>query len=72
MIYVKAGEAGTNDIVDEMWLVTDMSATMGNVEELFEIRSEAYGKRPNVTQTMIQVAGLMPEPMIEIKCIAKA
>ena len=63
--------ATMDDIVDEMWLVTDMQATMGHIEELFMIRAEAYGKNPEVTQTLIQVAGLvMPELMIEIKCIA--
>lgn len=64
--------ATMDDIVDEMWLVTDMQATMGNIEELFTIRAEAYGKNPEVTQTAVQVAGLvMPELMIEIKCIAQ-
>ena len=63
--------ATMDDVVDEMWLVTDMQAAMGNIEELFTIRAEAYGKNPEVTQTLIQVAGLvMPELMIEIKCIA--
>ncbi len=61
-----------DNIVDEMWLVTDMSETMTNVEELFGIRAEAYGKNPEVSQTTVQVAGLvMPELMIEIKCVAR-
>lgn len=65
-------DATMDNIVDEMWLVTDMGATMGNIEELFGIRAEAYGKNPEVTQTAVQVAGLvMPELMIEIKCIAR-
>ncbi len=63
--------ATMDNIVDEMWLVTDMAATMGDIENLFTIRAEAYGRSPDVSQTLIQVAGLvMPELMIEIKCIA--
>lgn len=64
--------ATLDDVVDEMWLVTDMAEMMGAVDELFAVRAEAYGKRPDVTQTAVQVAGLvMPELMIEIKCVAK-
>ena len=64
-------DATMANVADEMWLVTDMQAAMGNIEELFTIRAEAYGGNPDVTQTMVQVAGLvMPELMIEIKCIA--
>lgn len=63
--------ATMDDIVDEMMLVTDMQDAMGNVEEVFTARAEAYGKTPEVTQTMVQVAGLvMPELLVEIKCIA--
>ncbi len=63
--------ATMDDVADEMWLVTDMQNTMTNIEALFEIRAEAYGKTPEVSQTLIQVAGLvMPELLIEIKCIA--
>ncbi|MDX1531585.1 MAG: Rid family hydrolase [Rhodothermales bacterium] len=64
--------ATMDDVVDEMWLVTDMDAAMGSVDELFGIRADAYGKSPDVAQTMIRVAGLvMPELMIEIKCVAR-
>lgn len=63
--------ATMDDVVDEMWLVTDMQNTMGHIEDLFGIRAEAYGQTPEVTQTLVQVAGLvMPELLIEIKCIA--
>lgn len=64
--------ASMENIVDEMWLVTDVQDAMANVEPLFEIRSEALGGNADVTQTMVQVAGLvMPELLIEIKCMAR-
>lgn len=64
-------DATMDNIVDEMWLVTDIKEAMDNIETLFGIRAEAYGGNPDVTQTMVQVAGLvMPELLIEIKCIA--
>lgn len=63
--------ASMADIVDEMWLVTDMPETMRQIERLFAVRAEAYGGPPDVSQTLVQVAGLVyPELMIEIKCIA--
>jgi 2-iminobutanoate/2-iminopropanoate deaminase len=64
--------ASMENIVDEMWLVTDVQNAMANVERLFEIRNEALGGNADVTQTMVQVAGLvMPELLIEIKCMAR-
>ncbi len=64
--------ATMDDVVDETWFVTDIGATMGNVRELFGIRAKAYGKNPEVAQTMIQVSGLvMPELSIEIRCVAR-
>ena len=64
--------ATMNDVVDETWFVTDISATMSNVGELFGIRAKAYGKNPDVAQTVIQVSGLvMPELSIEIRCVAR-
>ncbi|WP_457652866.1 hypothetical protein [Rhodocaloribacter sp.] len=51
--------------------MTDMQNTMTNIEALFGIRAEACGKAPEVSQTLVQVAGLvMPELLIEIKCVA--
>ena len=63
--------ATMDDIADEMWLVTDISIPMSNLQAMGLSREKAYGGTPQVTQTMVQVAGLvMPELMIEIKCIA--
>jgi 2-iminobutanoate/2-iminopropanoate deaminase len=59
------------DIVDETFFVTDVGAAMGNIEALWGARSAAYGGDPRVSQTMVEVSGLvMPELMIEIKVTA--
>ncbi|MDX2380884.1 MAG: RidA family protein [Acidimicrobiia bacterium] len=63
--------AGMGDIVDETFFVTDVGAAMENIEALWKVRAEAYGGDPQVSQTMLQIGGLvMPELMIEIKVIA--
>ena len=63
--------AGMGDIVDEIFFVTDVAAAMENIEALWAVRAEAYGGDPQVSQTTLQVSGLvMPELMIEIKVIA--
>lgn len=63
--------ATLENIVDEMWLVTDISIPMGNLEEMAMVRAEIFGKAPDATQTLVQIAALvMPELMIEIKCVA--
>ncbi len=63
--------ATMTDIVDETVFVTDINAAMANLEPLFAARAEAYGGQPQVSQTLVQVAALvMPELMIEIKCVA--
>lgn len=65
--------AGMGDIVDEIFFVTDVGAAMENIEALWAVRAEAYGGEPQVSQTTLQVSGLvMPELMIEIKVIATA
>ena len=44
---------------------------MAKVEELFAERQRLYGKAPEVSQTLVQVAGLVdPSFKIEIKCVA--
>jgi enamine deaminase RidA (YjgF/YER057c/UK114 family) len=63
--------ATMDNIVDEMLLVTDIENVMGNLEEVFGVRAQAYGGPTDVTQTLVQVAALAtPEMLIEIKCIA--
>lgn len=66
-------DASMDDIVDEVWLVTDVQDVMSRIETLWAIRAEAYGRNPDVTQTLVQVGGLVfPELLIEIKCIARS
>ena len=63
--------ATMGDIVDETFFVTDVGAAMGNIEALWGVRAEAYGGDPQVSQTMIGIAGLvMPDLVIEIKVTA--
>jgi enamine deaminase RidA (YjgF/YER057c/UK114 family) len=63
--------ATMDDIVDETWFVTDIGSVMGDIEAVFGVRREAYGGESQVAQTLIQIAALvMPELLIEIKCIA--
>ena len=63
--------ATMDNIVDETWFVTDVDDCMAQVEALFTERQRIYGKAPEVSQTLVQVAGLVdPSFKIEIKCIA--
>jgi enamine deaminase RidA (YjgF/YER057c/UK114 family) len=70
---VLAGFGATMDnIVDEMWLVTDTLDAIANIDAAFGVRDEAYGRIPDVAQTTVRVAGLVrPEFLIEIKCVAR-
>ena len=63
--------ASMDNVVDETWFVTDIDSTMAKVGDLFAARAEIYGKKPEVSQTLVQVAALVdPSFKIEIKCIA--
>ncbi len=63
--------ATMDNVVDETWFVTDISEIMANAEPIFSARAACYGGVPEVSQTLVQVSGLvMPELKIEIKCIA--
>jgi len=63
--------ADMSNIVDETFFVTDMSELMSNVGETYAARETAYGGKPDVSQTVLQVVALVaPELKIEIKCIA--
>ena len=64
--------ASMSDIIDEMWLVTDIQDVVAKMEPVWAEREAAYGTSPDVTQTMVQVASLVePEMLVEIKVIAK-
>jgi len=63
--------AGFDNIVDETFLVTSVEETHDQLEAIYGARAEAYGGIPDVTQTLIGVAGLLlPELKLEIKCVA--
>jgi enamine deaminase RidA (YjgF/YER057c/UK114 family) len=63
--------ASFENIVDETFLVTSVEETHEQLEAIYGARAEAYGGSPEVTQTLIGVAGLLlPELKLEIKCIA--
>ena len=66
--------ATMDNIVYEELFVTDMEAVLGDEEKMntfFNERAEVFGGNPEVTQSLIQVAGLvMPELMLEIKVVA--
>ena len=59
------------NIVDETWFVTNIDECMENVSEIFTERERIYGRKPEVSQTLIGVNALVqPNLKIEIKCIA--
>ena len=63
--------ASMDDIVDETLFVTNVDEVHECLEEMFTKRAQAYGKQPEVTQTLIGVnALLLPDLKLEIKCIA--
>jgi len=64
--------ASFDNIVDETFLVTSVEETHEQLEAIYGARAEAYGGSPEVTQTLIGVAGLLlPALKLEIKCIAQ-
>ena len=63
--------ATLENVVDETWFVTDIDECMENVSEIFAERERIYGRKPEVSQTLIGVNALVqPNLKIEIKCIA--
>ena len=63
--------ATMDNIVDETVFITDMKELMSNIGGVYGARAEAYGRLPEVSQTVVQVVSLVqPELKIEIKCIA--
>lgn len=64
--------ATMDNIVDETFFVTDMKECMSQVPAVFGARQAAYGKKPEVAQTLIGVSALVdPGLKVEIKVIAK-
>ena len=64
--------ATLDDVVDETLFITDMQELLAQVEAIYAKRQQAYGKTPEVCQTVVQVSALLlPELKVEIKCIAQ-
>jgi len=69
---LKQFDAKAENIVDETWFATDMKDLMKQNEAVFATRGEFYGGSAQVCQTLVQVSALiMPELLLEIKCVAK-
>ena len=63
--------ADMSNVVDETFFVTSMDELMNNVESVYGVRERAYGGKPEVCQTVLQIVSLVePALKIEIKCIA--
>ncbi|MEH6346961.1 MAG: Rid family hydrolase [Bermanella sp.] len=60
------------NIVDETWFTTNMKDLMKQNEAVFASRGEFYQGSAEVCQTLVEVSALvMPELLLEIKCVAK-
>lgn len=65
-------DATLDNLVDETFFVTDMQELTSQVEAVYAKRQQAYGKTPEVCQTLVEVrALLLPQLKIEIKCVAQ-
>jgi len=63
--------ATLDNVVDELWFVTDVDQVMANVEPIFAARQKIYGRVPEVAQTFVGVTALAsPEYKVEIKFVA--
>jgi enamine deaminase RidA (YjgF/YER057c/UK114 family) len=64
-------DAVMDDIVDQTIFVTSMAEAMENIDKIMEARNKAFGRNPDLVQTLVEVSGLAaPEFKIEVKCIA--
>lgn len=64
-------DATMQNVVDETIFVTSIPELLTDAAAFTAARSSFYGEKPDVAQTLVQVAGLFrPEFRIEIKCIA--
>ena len=69
---LKQFDATSQNIVDETWFATDMKDLMKQSDAVFATRGEFYGGSAEVCQTLVQVGALvMPELLLEIKCVAE-
>jgi len=65
-------DASAKNIVDETWFTTNMKDLMKQNTAVFATRGEFYQGSAQVCQTLVEVSALvMPELLLEIKCIAK-
>lgn len=63
--------ASMDHIVDETFYVTNVDEVHEYLEPIFAARAEAYGKQPEVTQTLVGVNALfLPGLKLEVKCVA--
>tara|TARA_S200000501_G_scaffold366193_1_gene400661 strand:+ start:177 stop:572 length:396 start_codon:yes stop_codon:yes gene_type:complete len=68
---LKEFDASLDNLIDETWFVTSMEECMSNVGEIFDLREEIFGCKPEVSQTLVEVSNLVDSKYkIEIKCIA--
>lgn len=64
--------ATMDHIIDETFFVTDMQDCMANVPAVFAVRESAYGKKPEVCQTLVGTPALVdPRLKVEIKVVAR-
>ena len=63
--------ATLDNVIDETWFVTDVNECMENVSDIFDEREKIYGCKPEVSQTLVGINGLVqPQYKLEIKVIA--
>lgn len=59
------------NIIDETIFVTDISQILNNLDTFSAVRESVYGAAPEVSQTLVEVAGLVtPDLLVELKCVA--
>jgi enamine deaminase RidA (YjgF/YER057c/UK114 family) len=65
-------DADMSNLVDETIFVTDVADFMANLGTIAPAREAAFGAKPEVSQTLVEVASLVdPSWLIEIKAVAR-
>jgi enamine deaminase RidA (YjgF/YER057c/UK114 family) len=60
-----------SNVIDETLVVTGVSHVLTDLETFGAVRENVYGAEPEVSQTLVQVAGLVtPDLLVELKCVA--